>query len=163
MVVRSVQFSLFQFSSSVVSSSLRPHELQHARPPCPSPTPGVHPSPCPLSQWCRPIISSSVVPVSSCPQSWWWGNQMVFWESTSSTLWFQPVWALQADHQHAINFFHLMGVSVSATQLKDMAQDINCSLWGGTKETLLCFMAKLLGFCLAWLFFFVSAFSHFPD
>ena len=61
-----------QFSSvsrSVVSDSLRPHELQHTRPPCPSPTPGVHPNPCPLSQWCHPTISFSVVPFSSCPQS----------------------------------------------------------------------------------------------
>ena len=58
-----------QFSCSVVSDSLRPHELQHARPPCPSPTPGVHPNRCPLRQWCHPTISSSVVPFSSCPQS----------------------------------------------------------------------------------------------
>ena len=58
-----------QFSRSVVSDSLRPHESQHARPPCPSPTPGVHPNSHPLSQWCHPIISSSVVPFSSCPQS----------------------------------------------------------------------------------------------
>ena len=60
-----------QFSSSVVSDYLIPHELQHARPPCPSPTPGVNPNPypCPLSWWCHPTISSSVVPFSSCPQS----------------------------------------------------------------------------------------------
>ena len=58
-----------QFSRSVVSDSLGPHELQHTRPPCPSPTPGVHPSPCPLCRWCHPAISSSVVPISSCPQS----------------------------------------------------------------------------------------------
>ena len=58
-----------QFSHSVVSDSLRPHELQHARPPCPSPTPGVHPNSCPSSQWCHPAISCSVVPFSSCPQS----------------------------------------------------------------------------------------------
>ena len=58
-----------QFSRSVVSDSLQPHEPQHARPPCPSPTPGVQPHPCPLSWWCHPIISSSVVPFSSCPQS----------------------------------------------------------------------------------------------
>ena len=61
--------SVSQFSRSVVSNSLRPHEPQHARPPCPSPTPGVHPNPCPLSQWCHPTISSSVIPFSSCPQS----------------------------------------------------------------------------------------------
>ena len=58
-----------QFSRLVVSDSLRPHELQHARPPCPSPTPGVHPNSCPLSRWCHPTISSSVVPFSSCLQS----------------------------------------------------------------------------------------------
>ena len=52
-----------------MSDSLRPHELQHARPPCPSSTPGVHPNPRPLSQWCHPTISSSVVPFASCPQS----------------------------------------------------------------------------------------------
>ena len=57
-----------QFSRSVVSSSLQPHEPQHAKPPCPSPTPGVHPNPCPLSQWCHPTISSSVIPFSSCLQ-----------------------------------------------------------------------------------------------
>ena len=58
-----------QFSRSVVSDSLRPHEPQHARPPCPSQSPGVYPDSCPLSQWCHPAISSSVVPFSSCPQS----------------------------------------------------------------------------------------------
>ena len=58
-----------QFSCSVVSDSLRPHEPQHTRPPCPSPTPGVHPNPCPLSRWCHPTISSSAIPFSSCPQS----------------------------------------------------------------------------------------------
>ena len=50
-------FSFVQFSHSVMSDSLRPHELQHARPPCPSPTPGVHPNPCPLSRWCHPAIT----------------------------------------------------------------------------------------------------------
>ena len=58
-----------QFSCSVVSDSLRPHGLQHTRPPCPSPTPGVYPNLCPLSQWCHPTISSSVIPFSSCFQS----------------------------------------------------------------------------------------------
>ena len=64
-----MSFSSVQFSCSVVSDSLRPHELQHARPPCPSPTPGVHSDSCPSSQWCHPAISSSVIPFSSCPQS----------------------------------------------------------------------------------------------
>ena len=61
--------SSVQFSRSVVSDSLRPHEPQHARPPCPSPTPGVYPNTCPSSWWCHPTISSSVVLFSSCPQS----------------------------------------------------------------------------------------------
>ena len=58
-----------QISHSVMSDSLQPHESKHARPPCPSPTPGIHPNSCPSSQWCHPAISSSVVPFSSCPQS----------------------------------------------------------------------------------------------
>ena len=62
-------FSSVQFSRSVVSDSLLPHEPQHTRPPCPSPTPGVHPNPCPSSWGCHPTISSSIVPFSSCPQS----------------------------------------------------------------------------------------------
>ena len=66
---RSRSNSSVQFSHSVMSNSLRPHELQHARPPCPSPTPGVHPNSCPSSRWCHPTISSSVIPFSSCPQS----------------------------------------------------------------------------------------------
>ena len=61
--------SSVQFSGSVVSNSLQPYESQHARPPCPSPTPGVHSDSRPSSQWCHPAISSSVVPFSSCPQS----------------------------------------------------------------------------------------------
>ena len=58
-----------QFSHSVVSDSLQPHGLQHSRLPCPSPTPRAYSNSCPLSQWCHPTISSSVVPFSSCPQS----------------------------------------------------------------------------------------------
>ena len=64
-----VQFSSVQFSHSVLSDSLRPHESQHARPPCPSPTSGVHSNSGPSSPWCHPAISSSVIPFSSCPQS----------------------------------------------------------------------------------------------
>ena len=58
-----------QFSHSVVSDSLRPHESQHARPACPSPSPGIHSNSRPSSRWCHPAISSSVVPFSFCPQS----------------------------------------------------------------------------------------------
>ena len=67
--ILSPNFSSVQFSRSVMSDSLRPHELQHARPPCPSPIPAVHSDSRPLSQWCYPAISSFVVPLSSCPQS----------------------------------------------------------------------------------------------
>ena len=62
-------FPSVQFSLLVVSDSLRPHELQHARPPCTLPIPGVYPNSGPLRQWCHPTILSSVVPFSSCPQS----------------------------------------------------------------------------------------------
>ena len=94
----SFQFSLVQFSCSVVSDSLRPHKLQHVRPPCPSPTPGVHPNPCPLSRFCHPTISSSVVPFSSCPKSlpasesfpmgqlFTWGGQSVGVSASASFL-----------------------------------------------------------------------------
>ena len=87
------QFS--QFSRSVVSDSLRLHELQHARPPCPSPTPGVHPNPWQLSRWCHPTISSSVIPFSSCPQSFLsfqmsqlfaWGGQSIGVAASKSVL-----------------------------------------------------------------------------
>ena len=87
-----------QFSRSVVSDSLRPHESQHARPPCPSPTPGVHSDSCPSSWWCHPAISSSVVPFSSCPQSFpasgsfpmsqlfAWGGQSIGVSASASVL-----------------------------------------------------------------------------
>ena len=66
---RSLIHSSVQFSCSVMSDSLWSHELQHTRLPCPSSTPGVHPNSCPLSWWCHPAISSSVILFSSCPQS----------------------------------------------------------------------------------------------
>ena len=67
--VVSLPFSSVQFSCSVMYDSLWPHGLQHARPPCPSPTAGVHSNSWPLIQWCHPTISSSLIPFSSCPQS----------------------------------------------------------------------------------------------
>ena len=86
------RFNTVQFSHSVMSDSLRPHELQHARPPCSSPSPGVHSDSCPSSQWCHPAISSSVVPFFSCPQSLpAWGvnslpmSQLFAWVGQRST------------------------------------------------------------------------------
>ena len=67
--IRKVFGTSVQFSRSVVSNSSWPHGPQHTRPPCPSPTPGVYPNSCPLSWWCHPTILSSVIPFSSCPQS----------------------------------------------------------------------------------------------
>ena len=100
---------MHQFSHSVVSDSLWPHEAQHTRLSCLSPTPGVHPNPCPLSRWCHPTISSSVVPFSSCPQSFpesgsfqmsqlfAWGGQNIGLSASTSVLpmntqdWY-PLW-----------------------------------------------------------------------
>ena len=99
-----------QFSRSVVSDSLWSHELQHARPPCPSPTPGVHSNSCPSSWWYHPAISSSVIPFSSCPQSlpasgsfsmsqlFTWGGQSIGFSALASVLpinsqdWFPLEW-----------------------------------------------------------------------
>jgi len=90
--------SSVQFSRSVVSDPLWPHESQHARPPCPSPSPGVYPNPCPSSRWCHPAISSSVIPFSSCPQSFpvlgsfpmsqllTWGGQSIRVSASTSVL-----------------------------------------------------------------------------
>ena len=72
MIILKISISLVssvQFSRSVMSDSLQPNELQHARPPCPSPTPGLYPNSCPSSQYCHTAISPSVVPFSSCSQS----------------------------------------------------------------------------------------------
>ena len=87
-----------QFSSVAQSDSLRPHESQHTRPPCPSPTPGVHSNSCPSSRWCHPAISSSVIPFSSYPQSlpasgsflmsqlFTWGSQSIEVSASASVL-----------------------------------------------------------------------------
>ena len=87
---------------------------------------------------------------------WWWGNRVVFQELTSSIFWFQPVWVLHACRQHAVNFFHLVGVLISTKHLMGITEEelniFDFALW-----------PKLLLFCLAWLLSFVSAFSHFSD
>ena len=92
------QTSVSQFSRSVKPDSSWPHESQHARPPCPSPTPGVHPNSFPSSQWCHPAILSSVVPFFSCPQSlpasgsfpmsqlFTWGSQSIGVSASASVL-----------------------------------------------------------------------------
>ena len=107
---QSFNFSSVQFSHSVVSDSLWPQGLQHARPPCPSPTPWVYSNSCPLSQWCHPTISSSVIPFSSrlqtFPASWSfqtsqfipWGGQSIGASASASVLpmniqdWFPLGW-----------------------------------------------------------------------
>ena len=92
------QFSSVQFSRSVLSNSLRPHELQHAKHPCPSSAPGVYSNSCPSSRWCHPAISPSVIPFSSCPQSlpasesfpmsqlFSWGGQSIGVSASASVL-----------------------------------------------------------------------------
>ena len=105
-------FSSVQFSCSVVSHSLRPHELQHIRPPCPSPTPRVYSNSCPSSRWCHPAISSSVIPFSSCPQP------LSAWGSFPMS---QPfAWGGQST-----------GVSPSASDLPMNTQDWSPSGWAG--------------------------------
>ena len=104
--------SSVQFSRSVLSDSLWPHESQHARPACPSPTPGVYSNSCPSSWWCHPAISSSVVPFSSCPQSlpasgYFQMSQLFAWGSQST------------------------GVSASASVLPMNTQDLSPSGWTG--------------------------------
>ena len=106
------QFSSVHFSCSVVSDSLRPHELQYARTPCPSPTPGVYPNSCASSQWCHPAISSSVVPFSSCPQS--------LLASGSFQMSQLFAWGGQS-----------IGVSASASFLPKNTQDWSPSEWTG--------------------------------
>ena len=101
-----------QFSCSVVSDSLWLHELQHARPPCPSPIPGVHPKPCPSSWWCHPAISSSVIPFSSCPQSF-------------------PASGSFQMSQHFASGGQCIGVSASASVLPVNTQDWSPLGWTG--------------------------------
>ena len=105
-------FSLVQFSHWVISDSLWPHEPQHARPPCPSQTPGVYSNSCPSSRWCHPAISSSVVPFSSCRQSlpasrFFSMCQLFTWGSQST------------------------GVSASASVIPMNTQDLSPSGWTG--------------------------------
>ena len=105
-------FSSTQFSCSVVSDSLRPHGPQHARLPCQSPTPRVYPNSCPLSRWCHPTISSSVIPFSSCPQS------------------FPPSGSFQMS-QLLTSGGQIIGVSASTSALSMNTQDWSLLWWTG--------------------------------
>ena len=103
-ITNELQFGSVQFSHSVMSDSLRPHESQYARPPCSSPTPGVHSDSRPSSPWCHPAISSSVVPFFSCPQShsasesfpmsqlFAWGGQSTDVKKTAKTEQLELLW-----------------------------------------------------------------------
>ena len=122
----SYQFSSIQFSHSAVSDSLQPHESQHARSPCPSPTPGVHSNSCLSSWWCHPTISSSVIPFSSCHQS------LPASESFPMSQLF--AWGGQST-----------GVSASASVLPMNTQDWSPSEWTGL-ISLQCVLFYTLGF-----------------
>ena len=109
---RTIHHSSVQFSHSVMSSSLRSHESQHARPPCPSPTPGVYSNSCTSSWWCHPAISSSVIPFSSCPQ----------YLPASGSFPMSQLFTWGRKH---------IGVSVSASVLPMNTQDWSPSGWTG--------------------------------
>ena len=111
-ILGNIQFSSFQFICSVVSDSLPPHESQHARPPYPSPTPGVHSNSRPSSQWCHPAISSSVSPFSSCHRS-------------------LPASGSFLMSQHFAWGGQNIGVSASASVLPMNTQDWSTSGWTG--------------------------------
>ena len=109
MKIKFACLSSVQFSRSVVSNSLQPHEPQHTRPPCPSPTPRLQPNPDPLSQWCHPTISSSVIPFS-CPQSF-------------------PASGSFQMSQHFVSGGQSIGDSASASVLPMNTQDWSPSEW----------------------------------
>ena len=140
------RLSRVQFRHSLVSNSLRPHELQHTRSPCPSPTPRVHLNPCPLSQWCHPTISSSVIPFSSCPQSFpasrsfpmsrlfTSGGQRIGVSASTSVLpmniqdWFPLGWTGWISLQSKA----LSRVFSNTTVWKHQFFGVQCSLWSNT-------------------------------
>ena len=134
-------FSSVQFSRSVVSDSLQSHKSQHARPPCPSPTPGVHPNSCALSWWCHPAISSSVVPFSSCLQS--------LPASGSFPMSQLFAWGGQS-----------IGVSASASVLPMNTQDRSPLGWTGWISLQSKGLSRVFSNTSLW-YFYSSSFSHF--
>ena len=121
-----------QISRSVMSDSLRPHESQHARPPCPSPTPGVHWDSDPSNQWCHPAISSSVVLFSSCPQSlpalesfpvsqfFAWGGQSTGVSALASFL------PKKSQTQIKVHWVDQLGLSYAAKLRKSIVWTLEC-------------------------------------
>ena len=136
------QFSSVQFSHSVMSDSLRPHELKHDRPPCPSPTPRVHSNSHPSSRWCHPATSSSVVPVS-CPQSF---PASVFSNELALCITWPKYWSfsISASNEYSrlislmIDWFDLLSVhgdsqgSFPAPQFKSISSSALSLLYGLT-------------------------------
>ena len=134
-----------QFSRSVVSDSLWPHELQHARPPCPPPTPGVHSNSCPSSWWCHPAILSSVVPFSSYPQSlpasgsfpmgqlFAWGGQSIGVSALASVLPMKTQdWSLGWTGWISLHSKGLSRVFSSTTAQKHQFFGAHLSLWSNS-------------------------------
>jgi len=123
-----LQFSSVEFSCSVVSNSLRPHESQHARPPCPSPTPRVHSDSCPSSQWCHPAISSSVVPFSSHNPS---QHQSLFqWVNSSHEVAILLLWKFTAYTMFSESHIKLkfMGKQLRSLRIKVDEQSLNMEM-----------------------------------
>ena len=113
-----------QFICSVMSNSLQPHESQHARPPCPSPTPGVHPNSWPLSRWCHPAISSSVVPfllLPTIPPS----ISLFQWANFSHQV--AKVLELQPQHQNTQDWSPLRWTSWISLQSRGLARVFSCT------------------------------------
>ena len=131
-------YSSVQFSRSDMSDSLRPHELQHTRPPCPSPTPGVNTNSCPSSRWCHPDVSSSVVPFSSCPKSlpasasspmsqlFTWGGQSTGVSALAS---FLPKNTQKSQHSWVL-FYSIIWPLAKVPSAPFGKGSINTSVWG---------------------------------
>ena len=128
-IKRLFSFSSLQFSCSVMSDFLRPHGLQHAKPPCPSPTPRVYPNSCPLSQWCHPAISSFVVPFSSCPQSL---PASVFSNKSTFRMKWPKYWSFSFSISPSKEQPGLISIPFA---LAPLISEVSFQVWGGGKHT----------------------------
>ena len=131
-----------------MSDSLPPHELQHTRPPCPSPTPGVHPNPCPSSWWCHPTISSSVVPFSSCPQS--------FSGSGSLHIRWPKYWSFSFSISPSNEYLGLMSFSLDCLDLLAVQGTLRSPLQHHSSKASI--LRRFLGVSKLWIFFFPCKF-----